>query len=415
MAEAGSTNLEGFRGPEPVEGIEPQERIAPPPVVDNPDPAPVSTIVREQPAPAPAEQEEPPEPKLIIDPRAAMAARFNQRRAAEHAASQNIDPLSAPVDAAAPGDPAAEVQPAAQEPPPAAAPQTYVLKVNRQEFNATRADLLAAAEMTEAEADGAPDAALIRIAQKNLAAQARLDEIKQLSQTARLTGRAAVEPQAEEPFQAQREQPAPATPQADEAELFQQLQLGDTEDARKAFDELYNRRDQQRQTSQRLQQLQGDVNAAIENIGRNNPDIAASEHAADFLRTVAVREAVSELRKIGLSEAECQTLMNSPELATRAYNGARFQRLGVVEPDALFERAVATTRRVLNMPGGQPAPQPNPPPPAVSPRVEMKRALPTPPARSGTTDVNIRPNQPVQQQRDPSAVIAQMRKSRFQD
>jgi len=192
---------------------------------------------------------------------------------------------------------------------------------------------------------------------------------------------------------------------------MQRIQLGDPAEAMQAFDALSARREQARTYQSRIQSLQQDVDFAVQDFGRNNPDIAQNQLAADFLRTIAVREAVDELRGIGLPDHELQTLLNSPELATRAYNGARMQGLQVRSPAELFARAGQKVRAALNL--AAPNPTPNPSPAPLNSRIETKRALPTQPARSGSADVSSG-SQPAPQPRNPSDVIASMRAARHQ-
>jgi len=410
------TNLDGFRGPD-VEA-DPSDRV-PALTPDSPETG-ATTIVRQPaPDPAPEADEAPAEPTLVVDPRLALAAKFNRRRGEQHATAQIIDPDGPPVDAQQPGaitgtpqTEAARIQAGTPEgAPDPAADRLFSLRVNRNDFQVTRSQLLAAAEIDEADAKDIPEYALVKIAQKNLAAQARLDETKALSQTARLTARAPDDTTSEQPFQADARSTPPALPADDDAELMQRIQLGDPAEAMQAFDALSARREQARTYQSRIQSLQQDVDFAVQDFGRNNPDIAQNQLAADFLRTIAVREAVDELRGIGLPDHELQTLLNSPELATRAYNGARMQGLQVRSPAELFACAGQKVRAALNL--AAPNPTPNPSPAPLNSRIEMKRALPTQPARSGSADVSSG-SQPAPQPRNPSDVIASMRAARHQ-
>lgn len=411
MAE-GSTQLDGFR--DPALEADPADRV-PALTPDNPDPVPAPqepavSIVRE-PAPEP-KPTEPELPREITDPRAAMAARFRERRDRAHAEAQNVDPYAAPITAHVPGqkpEPAAEQ---ATAPAPASAAPNYALKVHGREFEVSRADLLSAAGLSEEDADGVPDKALIRAAQINMAAHNRLEEAKSFNQTARLTERAAAPPQAEPPSQAA----APIAPPAGEPsddDLMERIQLGDKQEALQAFDALQNRRLANQQHQARLATLSQDVNSALENFARSNPDIVGNDVAMDFHRTLSVREAVNELRTIGVPEHELAQLLNNQELTIRAYNGAREKGFNVAPPDELFARAATKARTALNMAPPQAA-QSNPPP-AFASRVEMKRALPSQPARSGSPALSAQSVQPAAPQRNPSATIAAMRKARFQD
>ncbi len=412
MAE-GSTQLDGFRGPDA--DTDPADRVpALTPDYAEP-PAAAAEIVREA-AAAVKDPEPDPDPQLVTDPRLEMARRFNERRARDHASAQNIDPNSAPIDAQVPG-----AAPQDATPPAAAAPDgdtgaakdRFTLKVNRQEFEATRDQLLAAAELSPEEAEGIPAAALVRIAQKNLAAQARLEEVKTLSQTARLTARADAAPPAHQP-PSQDAFPPPSQPDPADDDLVEKIQLGDKDEAKKALNDFFDKREQARSHQARVAQLSTDVNSALEQFARVNPDIANNELAADFLRTASVREAVNELvSKVGISEFEKAQLLNNPELATRAYNGARMLGHDVAPPSEIFTRAGQKVRQAMNM--AQPAAPTPQPATGFNSRVEMKRSLPSQPARSGSTQVSAPSSPPAAQERNPSATIAAMRRARFQD
>jgi hypothetical protein len=61
--------------------------------------------------------------------------------------------------------------------------QTYELKVCRDWFDVSRDNLLAACEMSEDEAKGIPDDVLVRIAQKQIAANIYLDKARKRMKT----------------------------------------------------------------------------------------------------------------------------------------------------------------------------------------------------------------------------------------
>ncbi len=407
-----SSTLEQFRGPEPE--VDLADRSVSPGVEDAAEPA--VAIVRESAPVEEAKAEEPAEPRLIEDPRAAIAARAAARRAAAHAEAENIDPDSAPIQARTPGQQdetaAAIVEQASEQPQqrqtaPIPSPKPWTIKVNRQELNLTWGQILDACEMSDEEAEDVPDAALIRIAQKNIAAQMRLDEAKTLSRPGNT-------PQDAQPQQDQQTF-TQDQPSEDEDDLIQKIQLGDASEARRAFDELFARRQRADRQQQIAASMQHEVGDAIESFGRANPDIANDPVAADLLRTLSVRESVNELReRVGLPEHECAQLLNNPELAVRAYNGARMKGYQVRSPAELFASAGQTVRARLNMaaPVGNSA-TPNP---APQDRLAIKRALPQSPASSGAANLSqAQARKPAPDARNPSETIAKMRKARFQD
>lgn len=411
MSGTGSTSLEQFRGPEV--DLDPADRNVLPGVEDSADPT-AGAIIREAAPVEPPKPVEPDEPKQIVDPRNAIAARAAARRAADHAAAENIDPDSAPIRAHAPGQPdatAAEIveQATAPQAPvqPVPAAKPYELKVNRNAFQASRSELLTACEMDEDEANGFPDQTLVKIAQKNIAAQMRLDEAKALSRSGVTPPVAQTQPEY---------QPAPVQPEQadDEEDLIQKIQLGDTTEAKQAFNEMFARRQRAEREQQTRSSMQNEVGQAVEDFGRVNPDIANDPIAADLLRTLSVREAVSELRdKVGLPEQQCAQLLNNPEMAVQAYNGARIKGYQVRSPADLFASAGQTVRARLNMAQASvdnSAIQ-NPAQPS---RLEQKRALPQSPARSGAANLSQPAQKAPADARNPSDIIKQMQRARFQ-
>jgi hypothetical protein len=400
------------KGATPLDAVIPEAALyggedrVPEPTSDATEPA--ASIVRE-PAPVAAapEPEEPKQPTLVVDPRQAIAERFKARRAAQPQAEQ-IDPYSAPVDAAHEGAPAQVEQPNPLIPP--LPPKTYTLKVYAKDLTVSREDLLAACEMDESDAAGIPDEALVRMGQKNVAFQMKLDSLKKRAAPPAFDD-GDFEPQPTE--EQRRAAPTPRQAEPEDKELIRQIQLGDEDEAADAFDKLFQRRQQAARTADSAASLRQELNTTIEDFGKRNPDIASDDVAADLLRTLSTREAVKELAsKVSLPEHEIKQLLNDPNLAARAYQGARLQGYQLRPTSELFEAAGQTVRERLNMPtqtsNGQasiPAQQHD--------RIAMKRALPTQPARSGGVDL-ARPPQPKADNRDPSATIAKMRAARFQ-
>ncbi len=364
----------------------------------------------------------------FTDARKDIYARFNNRRAKEQNVNISmVDPLEIPEGVNMPED---EVNPPPLAPTPAdiarepaavaPAKGSYTLKVNGNTFTVNREDLLRYSDLDESDAAGLPDVSLVRAAQINLAAQMRLDEAKQAS----LGARAASVPGNTQPEQ-QRAEVGQTKPQVARKpvqptrEEIEAIQLGDPEQAAAALDAWTERKLQADKDTTRQQQtfqsLQSDVDNAIADFGKANPDIASNEAAADVLRTFSVREALADIEKVvRLTDAERQDLLNNPTLITQAHNGARAQGLAVRKPAEIFAAAGARVRESMRMPAQQTTP-----PPAqmqLQPsRLDAKRALTSQPVRAGASDqIQRQPPEGAQPRRSVKETVALMKKARFQ-
>ena len=373
-------------------------------------------------------------PKLRVDPRTAMFKRIGERtpRSTE-GAPLNIDAASIPEGVGFEGDDqiSDDAAPARTPIPPAVqsqnppvgnpadrgnAPQGYNLKVNGNHFSVSREDALRYAGLSEEEARDLPDVSIVKAAQINLAAEMNLTDAKAQRRSAPPAAHLADDHIGTDQRAngSQPNQPLAAS-QPQEAELIEQIQLGDPEQALKAFDELSRRRQQQNTIVQRAADVQRGIQTDIESFAESNADIAGDPFLADAHRTALVRGAVEELRRVVphmVSDALVPQLTTNPQLALQCYTAAMADGFKVKKPIDLLKDAADGVRERF---GGKreqrdPAPAPTP----LQTRIEAKRALVQQPTRSQFEAPSTQPAQQMSRAQKASAAIAQMRQSRHQ-
>lgn len=369
---------------------------------DQTDPVPPAEI-QSRTAPAGHEKDdEPAMPRLRVDPRDAIAARLKASRAAANpdAHTSPVDRFNVPHGVPVEGDEdedarlaeerasaEAETQRSAapQRATPPAAPQSdgrYSLRVNGNNFMATRDELIRYAEVEPDEAAGMSDASLVRLAQKQMAASSFLDEARAAAKSARTVQRS---PQADTP--GQDEPNADTTVQGAEnglhslsdRQLIEKVQFGDADEALEAQTILTRRQMSAFSAADRMRAIDGEIGTAIERFGAESQDIASDPFMQAVHRTALVDEVVDELaRKAqGVTQQHIAHLKANPNLAMQAYKAGRMDGLQLRTPDELFTAAAQTVRsRFSKEP--PPAKHENTretPPAARSDRTEAKRGL----------------------------------------
>jgi hypothetical protein len=382
------------------------------------DPAPVTA--KAPPAP-PKDDEEPP---LFRDPRDEIARRARERRAQEEGTRPgilNIDeasiPEGVPIEGQEPAAPPAQPQAAApQDGPitPPAPPQqrqqaqdgSYKLTVNGSTFNVSKDQLLMYAELDEHDARDVPEPALVKIAQKNLAAEQALQAAKEAKRLAR---QAAPATEGEHHAPDQQSQPDADTRQR-KLQLMETVQIGDPEAALQAKRELDDLEWNERQAQTRL-------NDAVANAGRqideawksaNLADITGDEVKTSAFAGLLPRKLADEVRRVApehITDEVYQVLLNEPQRAVAAYQGALAEGRAVRKPAEMIESIASTVRGRFTQPVSTPQP--------TTTRVEEKQRLMQQPTRTEYEQPRSQDAQRVNG-RDPSAVIAGMRRARHQ-
>ena len=308
------------------------------------------------------------------------------------------DDEGATVDAALRG-PAEQAigqqQPAQQQIAPE---KTYELKVNGNTFTANRGQLLDLAGVSEDEAQGVPDSALVRAAQINEAARQRLIEAKsrQVSEPA--------DRQAQQPHQADgnghnadggQQDGQRSTQTLSEAELARLIQYGDEEEAAAAQREFIRREMRAEQQTQRVSQVRMTVDQALQQFESTNSDLVSNADAMEVLTGSAIAEVRDALIKAGANPQHVANL--SGQEATAVYSQAVARGTPLPPVAEILERAETKTRRLFNLPKNpaapqqRPTPQQQPQPSAFDRRMAAKAALPQTPQRAG----NPAPTAPV--------------------
>ena len=450
-----------------------QTRISVPQPQGDHAPGDDAAPARQQAAPpAPAQTgEDPPfvRPTQIVDNvREAIAARFDAKRAAARVNSvQRVpfvdhdaplgaitdpnhpdyiadeeagdEPMPSGDEPTSPPTQQYERQPApAPKPGQAPAAQPYQLRVDGNSFQVDRSQLLHYAEVDENEASEMSDLALVRLAQKQIAATNRLEEARQTRSRAREAATDTTfqpegdsrQPNADpnDRRTAQLRQPAPP---AELIDAVRELQVGDPEEAAQKFYRVFGQAMQQSKTDDAANMVQREVRVATAAFGQANPDLMDDVIIGDVYRTQLTRAITEELRPLGLTDREVATLINNPALAAQAYMGARVKGFAIRAMSELMDDAGNRTRTSLRLapaPGQNPGyqqPAPRPPQPGLSQppsRRELKRSLAQPPALSGapnTTQPQQRatPGGFAVENRDPrkaSETIREIARSRFQ-
>lgn len=377
------------------------------------------------------------DPPAVSDPRAAMAARFAARRAATRAAVVGAPRSHVPSidgDITDPDDPdyiapaedddaphgRQQQAPAGQGAEPSVTPKQagerrFSLKVDGNTFDVSREELARYAGVDDA--DGIPEVSLVRAAQMNLAAQNRLEESKrerEASKSRQTTTEPGLPAGEESSTSHETQTRRSAKPGMETVELVRDLQYGDPEEAAAKIEQYFEERLNQRETKRTAQSVVGEVQDHIGQFGTENADLAADDVAAETVKGLMVRGIVADLKRHGITDSEATALMNNPELASRAYIGARAQGLAVRPMNAILKEAGDTVRSKFGMtrqaavtPTQQPQHQPS--------RRDEKRTLVSQPAPSGMPPVRRQPGNDTQSRQSvASARIAAMKASRYQ-
>ena len=324
-------------------------------------------------------------PPLRRDPRLDIARRNDQRRAEIEMDTERLPIESASIpdgvrfEGQDEDEPVVERQPERrpQEEAPKAA---YHLRVNHNDFTVSRDELLRYAQLEPGEDEGISDVTLVRIAQKNLAADLRLDEVKQAEQRLRAARNSSSHQDDLDTLQPVRQshqaQPT-GTPAEDEADLIDKIQLGDKGEAldslRKVISSVVDGRTKQNAIHTGDRQFA----EAVEQFAPKAKEIFEDAVLTDLYASTTKREMLDELASIGVSDAELAMVRNNEALLQKAYAGAVGQGFKVRTPAKLLDDALAKVQQKI----GRQQPSEAEPPAAQS-RIEAKRGLVQQPARS---------------------------------
>lgn len=404
---------------------QPNDPAEPPAHVAQPDLAPAPRPIEDDDAPAAP-------PKFYgDDKRAAYYARRRDIMAGVKEEPQEIENVEAldPAYTFAPpfaqGTPEPDAPPAgdpagtAPEPAASAAEKRYTLKVNHNQFEVTRDQLVLMAGISNDEAADLPDSALVRAAQLVEASKARLAESRQESPPAGRPGTPAHHAGADRDPTADADAPrsSTGTPHPSKRDLVAKIQLGDEDEAAEAIDQLFDLREQEKEAGRRAQTVGTTIDAAMAAFKDNHPDVVSNPRAMT-LATVDALEAVKQnLVELGFDASKVATL--NQEDTARAYREAAQAGYKVKPIDLILDGAAQSARSTLGIPPV--TRQPTIPEPGVSPqqqpsahasRTEAKQGLVQIPQRAGAAP--SAPPAPPSRETSRKATLDQMRASRGQ-
>lgn len=320
---------------------------------------------------------------------------------------------------------AAQAQPDGGE-KPAGEPKPYTLKVRGREIVApNREALIEMADLTPDEAEGLSDARLMKLAQKELAAQSYLEEARDAAKSARQAARAPGDtPPAEHaanPDQTRAPQGEPTEPALDPyGDLVEKIQYGDPKEAAKALRDAITEYGNQaveqalrtRETQDRLATVNSEIERDVRAFETATPWVQDEAVAGGFYQGPVVAEIRAELVRVGADPEEVKETVRDINAAMAVYTAVRASGFQLSTPSEVLTRAAERFSKSLAAPTSQPqqpASQPNPP---ASPRAELKRALPQQPTRTASPVTPPAPKGDAPQSR--SAAIAKMKAARGQ-
>lgn len=372
-----------------------QPDIAVQPVIDAID----GTMTPGEQLPAPPSAE--PEPAAPVDltqtpfqKRELIAERLKLQRMADTEA--NLDELSqlAATGLLTQREPEAAPQPVVPAPqggPAPPAPEiSFQVKVRGNEYTASREQLLKMAQMSEEEAQGLPDAALVRTAQMIASAQSYLSEARDTQRGTRPADRdtgPTPEPNnsAERQTDPDRQKPQNTTEKL--KDLTRKLQFGDEEEAAPALMEAVDVILSQRDTQRRSEEAAREVDSKVDQFFEANTDFADNGFMTRSLfaeATEVIKDRLAEVLQVDRNQVDGVIGIN-PVLANKAYNEVIVAGFKLPPPEKVLEQAAASVRQSLGRTPASQAPsnQPAQPPSATDMRLEAKRAIPQSPQRSG--------------------------------
>lgn len=399
-----------------------------------------------EPTPAPTDDGEPlPPPRMRGDPkRDEIAQRYREKQAEEAAAARaeaEADDGSEDGDGGSAGAPVEAPEPAAPaatEEPEADKILTLVVHGERQHFK--RSDLIDAFDL-----GGIPDDAIIRIAQKEIAADQRLRKVKErenqsLPDPERPT-RAADDPLDPENPPATADANAdglgpdgspPAQDQGTEEKLtdiVSRIQLGDADEGTAAAREFLKLArltpEEIAQAVQQSNQQQAHKNEVAEVLGkfaRENTDIATDPDLFEVYQSALASSMVQDLKSVGYSDEQLKPILGDRQRIAAQHRRVRNAGFQVRSLEKAFEDTTEYVRTKFKLPkpnpnpgtGGRPASDPHPQPAAPTPdqtrlRIGRKEAAQQQP-RQGTA--RVAPPQGGSRPKTTRDVIADMRAAR---
>lgn len=299
----------------------------------------------------------------------------------------------------------------------------YTLKVNGNDVPVKdRAELVKLAEIEEDEAGDFTDAQLIKLAQKQQAANAILDEAKAARKSARQAARddtddtlsdiEAANTDHDDSDEDTTQHQRPSTYR----ETIEKIQFGDPEEAERAFADALHRGVNEALTANRLSQNIATVETMIDRATRefeaSNTDLVQDEMLANALYNGAlVGEFKKDLLAAGLPEEKVNFVLgNNLDTALKAYvTVAADGRVKLRTPEKMLSAAADVVRGKFQRPASTPS-RANARTPVVD-RTSAKRQLAPQPTRASVPQQATAPRNG-QAPEARSAIVAKMAKQR---
>jgi hypothetical protein len=306
--------------------------------------------------------------------------------------------------------------------------KTYTLKVRGNDVPvANRAELMKLAEVDEEDADTFTDAALIKLAQKQMAASAILDEAKAASKSARQAARADDPNTTDDPAATTDQDESEDDPAEHQGknkadwhrETIEKIQFGDPDEAAEAFraalDKGVNEALTKNEMTHRVRTVEAMIARATDEFEETNADLFADEDIADLTYNKAlVAEFKRDLVAGGVDPAKADKVLGGNiRSAMQAYVAvAASGRMKIRTPDLMMNAAAEAVRTKINRPAPNRDANGKPTPPAHD-RLAAKRNLAPQPSRASVPQATATPrNGQTPQAR--SSVVAKMRSQRGQ-
>jgi hypothetical protein len=299
-------------------------------------------------------------------------------------------------------------------------PKTYTLKVRGNDIPvASRDELLKLAEVEADEGTLYTDAALIRLAQKQLAASSYIEDAKGQAKTARQTARASDDTLSDDAVdEPDTDRPAkPSNTKDATREALEKIQFGDPEEAAKALDELIEARVDRRLSDKEQAVVMGaiedEISTAAAQFEQANQDLFSTDYLAEAIyKGPIVAEIKADLVRLGASQEQVDKAIRDPVTALEVYTAARAQGKAVRTPTELLTAGADKFRETIGRPKAATATAPQATAPPATDRRDAKRALLPQPSRSATPPVEVKTDGQSTQAR--KAVIQNLRKARGQ-
>lgn len=349
-------------------------------------------------------------PAKFVDPRLSLAKRQQERRLAESSEWDGLeirppelvggetDEDQGAVQRAAPSDSSpSQPKQATQQAQQQGGRSTLALKVNGLDMEVSREDALRYADIDPADAEFFTDAQIIKIAQKNYAAESFLQEAKAARNSARAASAGSPTPGQQQADQQQDGQSGQEQHQLTREKVVEALQFESPEVGAEMLDEYLDQRIAERLSGREqvssINSIRDQVRGTIAQLETDHADIAADPDARAFAQQALLDEVARDLRGLnhpGLNEQTILALIATGNLQ-EAYIRARNDGLKLRAPEEIATAAIGRTRQLYRMPAPQQEQKQKQQQNGIGQRLDAKRGLIQQPNASSASNSFVRP------------------------